>query len=133
MVVRMVRPQAYRVKKYEAKVSGDVVKARIDAMKDVMVEQTTAKFADLQNLEQTVKSIVEPEGVPSILIPHYLNFGRELYRLSGRFTGTTLQNEAKLVFEKWKSRGLNAEILKDIAEVFGIDTSTWSGTSTGGD
>jgi hypothetical protein len=122
----MVRPQVYRIKKYEGKVVGDVVKARFDALRDTMTEQQSVRFSDLVNLEQTVKGIVEPQGVPTILIPHYLNFGRELYSLTSRFSGTTLDNEAMLVFQKWKARGLTVAILKSIGSAFGLDTSGWS-------
>jgi hypothetical protein len=122
----LVRPQVYRIKKYEGKVTGDVVKARFDALKDTMAEQQSVRFSDLVNLENTVKSIVEPEGVATILIPHYLNFGRELYSLTSRFSGTTLDNEALLVFQKWKARGLSVDILKTIGSAFGLDTSGWS-------
>lgn len=122
----MVRPQVYRIKKYENKVTGDVVKARIDALKSTMVEQQQSRFAELENVEMTVKSIVEPEGIPTIMIPHYLNFARELYALSQRFSGATLNNEAKLVFDKWKARGLIVNLLKAIGNAFGIDTTNWS-------
>jgi hypothetical protein len=122
----MVRPQVYRIKKYDGKVVGDVVKARFDALKDSMKEQQEVRFADLVNLENTIKGIIEPEGVATILIPHYLNFGRELYSLCGRFSGTSLANEAKLAYDKWKARGLSADILKTIAQAFGIDTSGWT-------
>jgi hypothetical protein len=122
----LVRPQVYRIKKYEGKVVGDVVKARFDALKETMAEQQSVRFSDLVNLEQTVKGIVEPQGVPTILIPHYLNFGRELYSLTSRFSGTTLDNEALLVFQKWKARGLAVAILKSIGSAFGLDTSGWS-------
>ncbi len=122
----MVRPQTYRIKKYDAKITGDVVKARFDALKSVMVEQQEVRFSDLVNLENTVKSIVEPKGVPTILIPHYLNFGRELYSITQRFSGATLNTEATLVYQKWKARGLDPALLKAIAQAFGVDTSTWS-------
>jgi len=122
----MVRPQVYRVKKYENKVVGDVIKARIDALKEIMAEQQAERFADLQSVEELVKSIVEPAGVSTIFIPHYMNFGRQLYSLSQRFTGTTLNNEAKLVYEKWKARGLSVDLLKAIANAFGIDTTGWA-------
>jgi len=122
----MVRPQVYRIKKYENKIVGDVVKARFDALKETMAEQQSVRFSDLVNLENTVKSIVEPEGVATILIPHYLNFGRELYSLTQRFSGATLNTEATLVFQKWKARGLSVDILKAIGNAFGIDTSGWS-------
>jgi hypothetical protein len=122
----LVRPQVYRIKKYEGKVTGDVVKARFDALKDTMAEQQEVRFSDLVNLENTVKGIVEPKGEPTILIPHYLNFGRELYSLTSRFSGVSLANEAQLVYIKWKTRGLKPDILKAIAQAFGIDTSGWS-------
>lgn len=122
----MVRPQTYRIKKYQGKVVGDVIKARFDALKDAMVEQQQVRFSDLENLEMTIKSIVEPQGVATILIPHYLNFGRELYSLVQRFSGATLNSEATLVFQKWKARGLTVALLKAIGSAFGIDTSGWA-------
>ena len=122
----MVRPQVYRIKKYEGKVVGDVVKARFDALKETMAEQQEVRFSDLVNLENTVKGIVEPQGVPTILIPHYLNFGRELYSLTQRFSGVTLNTEATLVFQKWKARGLQVALLKAIGSAFGIDTTNWT-------
>jgi len=122
----LVRPQVYRIKKYEGKVVGDVVKARFDALKETMAEQQEVRFSDLVNLENTVKGIVEPQGVPTILIPHYLNFGRELYSLTQRFSGVTLNTEATLVFQKWKARGLQVALLKAIGSAFGIDTTNWT-------
>lgn len=122
----MVRPQVYRIKKYEGKVVGDVVKARFDSLKDSMVEQQQVRFSDLENIENTIKGIVEPQGVATILVPHYLNFGRELYKLTQKFSGTTLDNEALICFTKWKSRGLTVAILKTIGSAFGLDTSGWS-------
>lgn len=122
----MVRAQAYRQKKYQAKIDPDVVRARFSAQRDVMAEQTSARFADLASVEQSVKSVIEPAGVPTITIPFYLNFGRELYSLSNKFSGVTLANEAKLKYEKWKAKGLTANLLKQIAELFGIDTTNWT-------
>jgi len=122
----MVKPQVYRQKRYEAKIDADVVRARFVAQKDVMAEQTSAKFSDLATMETSVKAILEPLGVPTIQIPFYLNFGRELYSLTSNFSGATLANEAKVKYEKWKARGLSADNLKAIAQSFGIDTSSWA-------
>lgn len=121
----MVRPQVYRQKKYEAKVDPDVVRARFSAQKDMMAEQTSAKFSDLATMEANVKAILEPQGVATIQIPFYLNYARELYKLTQNFSGVTLSNEAKLKYEKWKARGLTDTILKAIAESFGINTTGW--------
>lgn len=117
----MVRSATYRQKKYEAKITGDVVKARIDALKDVMAEQTAVRFSDLVALETQIKQqILEPKGVPTIMFPFYLNVGRELYRLSQKFTGQALSKEAKIVRDKWVARGCNAEIVDAIINLMGI-------------
>lgn len=122
----MVRQPVYRIKKYDGKVVGDVLKARIDVLKPMMLEQEEVKLSELVNVENIVKGIIEPKGVSTIHIAHYLNFGRELYGLTQRFTANTLALESKLAYEKWKARGLEADILKAIASAFGIDTTTWS-------
>jgi len=116
----MVRSQTYRQKKYEVKIDADVIRSRFAGLKEMMVEQTAAKFTDLAAFETNVKQIIEPLGVPTIQIPFYLNFARELYSLSQRFGGVTLTNEAKTLAVKWKTRGLTDTTLIEIAKVFGI-------------
>jgi len=117
----MVRSQTYRQKKYEAKVDPDVVRARFSAMKSVMAEQTAVKFSDLATIEDGVKKqILEPKGIPTIQIPFYLNVARQLYSIVQRFTGSTLGKEAKLVKDKWVARGLDASVIDEIIDYFGI-------------
>jgi hypothetical protein len=117
----MVREQVYRQKKYEAKVVGDVVKARIDALKEVMAEQTSARFGELASIEESVKkNILEPAGVPSIQIPFYLNIARELYSKSRVFTGETLKMEAHMIANKWIARGLRKDLVNQILTKFGV-------------
>ena len=117
----MVREQVYRQKKYQAKVTGDVVKARFDALKEVMEEQTSARFGELANIEESVKkNILEPNGVPSIQIPFYLNVAREVYSKARTFTGETLKMEAHAIADKWVKRGLRKELVNQILQQFGI-------------
>jgi hypothetical protein len=116
----MVRPQAYRQKKYEVKIDADVIRSRFAGLKPMMVEQTAAKFTDLAANETNVKAVIEPLGIPTIQIPFYLNYARELYSLTQRFSGKTLENEARILASKWKARGLTEDILIKIAAQFGI-------------
>lgn len=116
----MVRPQTYRQKKYEVKIDADVIRSRFAGLKPIMVEQTAAKFTDLTANETNVKAVIEPLGIPTIQIPFYLNYARELYSLTQRFSGKTLENEAKLLGAKWKARGLAEDTLIKIAAQFGI-------------
>jgi hypothetical protein len=116
----MVRSEVYRARKFEGKMDPDAVRSRIAALKEDMVEQTAQRQAELVSLEKDIKNIVEPEGVSSILIPQYLNVGRQLWSLSGKFSGQTFQNEAALVAQKWVSRGLDKDIVNKILAYFGV-------------
>jgi hypothetical protein len=116
----MVRSQTYRQKKYEVKIDADVIRSRFAGLKPIMVEQTAAKFTDLAANETNVKAVIEPLGIPTIQIPFYLNYARELYSLTQRFSGKTLENEAKILASKWKARGLTEDTLIKIAAQFGI-------------
>jgi len=119
----LVRPAVYRQKKYDGKIDADVIRTRINSLKPIMVEQATNRFTDLESIESQIKSIVEGTNVATIQIPFYLNVGRQLYKLSNKFSGQTLQNEACLVKQKWVARGLDATLIDQIADLFGIDTT----------
>lgn len=117
----MVRSASRRKEKYEAKIDADVARARILAHKDSMVEQMEAATADLATLEAEVKKVVEGYATPvaSMMIPFYLNVGRELYKKSKKFSGNTFTMEADVVCAKWVSRGLTPAVVTLIAALFG--------------
>jgi hypothetical protein len=117
----MVRSEVYRARKFEGKMDPDAVRSRFSALKEDMVEQTLQRQSELVSLEKDLKNqIIEPQGVSTILIPQYLNVGRQLWSLSGRFTGATFQNEATLIAQKWVSRGLEKDIVNLILVYFGV-------------
>jgi len=121
----MVRDASRRTTKYAAKIVGDVIKNRIDALKDSMVEQVTDKFADLVNIESQTKSMLNSWGVKSIQVPFYLSYARKLWRLSMKHSGGTLNTEACIATKAFIDRGLDPYYLQEIAEdVFGIDVSS---------
>ena len=116
----MVRSEVYRARKFQGKVDPDAIRSRFAALKGDMVEQTAQRQAELVSLEKDIKGIVEPQGVPTWQIPQYLNVGRQLWSLSGRFTGQTFVNEATLVAQKWVGRGLSKNIVNLILAYFGV-------------
>jgi TRAP-type mannitol/chloroaromatic compound transport system substrate-binding protein len=123
----MVRDATRRAAKFEGKIDADVMRSRITALKDSMVEQMQAKAAELATLEANIKSVVEnaSETVYSHQIPAYLNVGREIYKKSKNFTGKTFEGEATAILCKWHQKGLKEAVLTDIAKLFGI---TWDST-----
>jgi len=116
----MVKSEVYRARKFQAKIDPEALRLRITAYKDDMAEQQLQRQAELVSLEKDIKGIVETEGVPTILVPQYLNVGRQLWSLSGRFSGTTFQNEATTTAKKWVDRGLSKDIVNKILAYFGV-------------
>jgi len=120
----MVRSSTYRTSKYSAKIVGDVIKNRIDAQKDSMVSQQTTIFADMASFEQAVKTLLEGHNVPTTLIPFYLSFARQCYKITNTHAGTTAHDEICLRIADWGAtcRGLYKPYLAEIAdEVFSVD------------
>lgn len=121
----MVRPSGYRTSKYSAKLVGDVVKNRIDAQRDSMVEQVTNKFADLQTAEEKTKALCNGWGVSTMLIPFYMSFGRQCYSISQKHSGDVAITEMCIRAASWETRGLLMYYLQQIAyEVTGTDISS---------
>jgi len=114
-----MRDSVFMTRKYEAKIDGDVLKARIDAQKSSMVEQVQALFAEQHEVIRKAKIVAETAGVPPHELVAYENFARECYRIGKTFSGVTKTNEVNTAFEKWVSRGLDGDILADIAELCG--------------
>jgi len=119
----MVRPSERRKEKYDAKVDGDITAKHTKALKPSMVREEAKYFSEISELEKKVKALVEAEGVSTIQVRDYLNFGRELYTISKRFSDVTMNAEAQLRVNKWKDRGLNSTLLVKIAFLLGLDPS----------
>jgi len=121
----MVRSSANRIAKYDAKLVGDVIKNRIDAQRDSMVAQETTKFGDLVAAEEAAKNLITGWGLSVILIPSYLAFARECYRIDNTHQGAIGVTEMCIAAAKWATRTLDLYYLQQIAfAVTGVDISS---------
>lgn len=116
----MVKHAEYRQDKYIKKIIPEVVKERFDIQKQLMLEQASIIFAEQTALEEKVGKILNEKNLYGLTIHHYRNFSQELYSLSKRFENGTLNKEATLLAKKWLARGLDINILKEIAKLFNI-------------
>ena len=116
----MVRSETYRTRKYEAKIDDTSIAQRFRDQKPDMVEQVSARFAELVLVETKAKQVCEAAGVSVIQIPFYLNYARQCYRIAKQFSQATQVNEAYYRYEYWLNQGLNAAILASIAEMCGV-------------
>ena len=104
---------------------GDVVKNRIDAQRDSMVSQETTKFGELVAAEEAAKNLLTGWGTSVTLIPSYLAFARQCYRIDATHQGTIGVNEMCYAAEHWELRGLLLYYLQQIAfAVTGVDISS---------
>ena len=113
---RTVKNMENRAEKYKAKINGDVAKQRYDATKELSVKQEKAATEDLVKIEEQVKSILP--GVSTILIPYYIIFAKEIYRLKSKHTSATLEMELCGKCRKWWVRGLEPQYLNRISLLY---------------
>lgn len=113
-----------RTDKYKAKVNGNVFKVRYDDTKELAVRKERAAAIKQEEIEVKVKTICS--GVSSILLHAYIIFANEFWKHHE-------DSERNIIYEKWKKRGLNIDLLDFIGEkLFAWRTSPswiWDETS----
>jgi len=108
---------------YAAKVTQPRLLADLTVLVPNMAQRFAAVTPALCTMELAVKQVCDTAGVPTILYPSYLNFGRELFKKQSRqeFSGESLAQIAAVMLAKWTARGCTQAVLQDIRNtVFGI-------------
>jgi hypothetical protein len=86
-----------------------------------VIARVQASFDGIHAMETDVRQVLNAAGAPVILYLYYLDFGRELWKLTNRVSGTAAAMEAKILRDKWAARTLSPEVLDRVAkQVFGI-------------
>ena len=109
-----VRPSNRRLDKWDNFLSGDVLSTTVGKYKDKMHEQLATIFPQLELVENEVKLILAEAGTSTIQNPFYINFGREVWRASNKFSGAQLLNAVDVLVNKWVGRGLDRDTLEKI-------------------
>ncbi len=118
-----VRNALRRIQKWDTKLSGDVLSEKVANLKPMMKSQIEVEFPALVSVENEVKIILGEIGLSSSLNPIYLNFAREVYRLSKRLHSKQLLLEVNASIAKWTTRGFDRDILERIRNtVFTLTT-----------
>jgi len=112
-----------RVSRWKAKFSPDIAAQTTSRIFADMTERYEAAMVALSSMEVQTKQVLDASGIDTMYIVFYLDFARQLFRLShGRsISGPTLVREAQVLLEKWQARGLRADVLAAIRyEVFSV-------------
>ena len=108
---------------WEAKYNTERIKQTLDAKRADMGARYEAAAAAMCTMETKVRETINAAGVQTIFYVPYLNFGRQLYKLSTRreIAGDSAAIAAQVLLEKWASRGLDPKVLASIrTQVFNI-------------
>jgi len=112
-----------RVSRWKAKYSPDIAAQTTSRIFADMTERYEAAMVALSSMETQAKQVLDASGINTMYIVFYLDYARQLFRLShGRsISGATLAREAQVLLEKWQARGLDPVVLAAIrTDVFSV-------------
>ena len=112
-----------RIDAWKAKYNIQRVKETLDDRKEQMLVNVQSQFAMLCSMEEQVREQLNESDVPTILYVPYLDFARQMYRLSMHrsIKGSSLAKETKVLVDKWEGRKLERVVLKRLAlQVFNV-------------
>ncbi len=120
-----VRTTLRRIQKFEAKYDPETIRNAIEKQRDGIIEQQWVKQAELEKIENLTKVILGEENVPTPLIPAYLNYARQIWKIRNKFSAEILKTEADIMLYKWTRRSLQEPVLIRIRnEIFTLEAPT---------
>jgi acyl-CoA reductase-like NAD-dependent aldehyde dehydrogenase len=112
-----------RISRWKAKFSPEIAAQTTARIFDDMTARYEASMLALSTMETDAKQVLSASGIDTMYIVFYLDYARQLFRLShGRsISGPTLAREAQVLLEKWQNRGLRPDVLAAIrTNVFNV-------------
>jgi hypothetical protein len=112
-----------RISRWKAKYSPEIAAQTTARIFADMTARYEASIVALNSMELDTKQVLSASGIDTMYIVFYLDFARQIYRLShGRtISGPTLAKEAQVLLEKWQNRGLRPDVLAAIrTNVFNV-------------
>jgi len=112
-----------RLSRWKAKYSPEIAAQTTARIYADMAERYQASMVALCTMETETKQVLSASGIDTMYIVFYLDYARQLFKLShGRtISGPTLAKEAQVLLEKWQARGLKPEVLAAIrTDVFNV-------------
>lgn len=120
-----VRSTLRRVQKFKAKYDPEAIRNAIAKQMDSILQQQEIAQTQLEKVENLTKIILGQENVPTPLIPAYLNFARQIWKIRNKFSSEILKTEADIALYKWTRRSLVESVLIRIRdEVFTLEGPT---------
>ncbi len=105
-----------RLMAWQIKTDTGKVKAILDDLRPNMLKHYEAAVAGLCEMETKARQTLNAAGVHTIMYVPYLNYARQLYKLSRQqgISGESFALGAQVLLDKWAARGLNPAVLAAI-------------------
>ena len=106
---------------WEIKTDTGRMKQTLDALRPDMLKHYEAAVASLCEMEVKTRQTLNAAGVHTIFYVAYINYARQLYKLSRQqgISGESFAMGAQVLLDKWAARGLDSAVLARIrTEVF---------------
>lgn len=102
-----------RIANWRTKFNIERVKETLDTQRQRMLERYSDVTARICNMEISVKQLLDFAGVTTILYVPYLNYGRQLFKLSRQrnISGEAFARASQVLLLSWVDRGLDADVL----------------------
>jgi hypothetical protein len=116
-----------RVMNWQVKTDTGKVKAILDDLRPNMLKHYEAAVVSLCEMETKARQTLNAAGVHTILYVAYLNYARQIYKLSRQqsISGESFALSAQVLLDKWSARGLDSSVLARIrTEVFDASAPT---------
>jgi len=124
--ILMTDPNQRRMN-WQIKTDTTKVKQILDDRRPDMLKRYEAAVASLCEMETKARQTLNAAGVHTIFYVAYLNYARQLYKLSRQqgISGDSFALGAQVLLDKWAARGLDSAVLARIrTEVFDASAPT---------
>ena len=105
-----------RIANWDAGYDTTAMKAKIDKKRADMLSRVQAQITSLASMEGQVKQVCDLAGCSVIQYPFYLDFGRELWKMTHEreMSGEAAAQAAAVLIAKWVARGLTQSVCEEI-------------------
>ena len=113
-----------RADRWKAKYNLKRVNETLTDLRDDMAVRYEAAMTQVCAMEMKVKEVINAAGVSTSQYVPYLNFGRQLYKMSRQqyISGESFAMATQVLLDKWASRGCDPKVLAKIRkDVFDVE------------
>ena len=105
-----------RIANWDAGFDTTANKAKIDKKRADMLSRLQAQVTSIASMETQVKQVCDLAGCSVIQYAYYLDFGRELWKMTHEreLSGEAAAQAAAVLIAKWVARGLTQSVCETI-------------------